>query len=253
MAGHSKWANIRFKKGKQDALRGKANTKLIRAIVVAVKTGGGDADANPRLRDAIEKARGANIKRDTIENAIKRGLGQDAETNLMELWYEGYGPEGVAILVQCLSDNKNRTVSEVRHAFTKCEGSLGAEGSVEYLFHRHGQIILAADSDNDKLMEVAIEAGADDILTDEEDGSYEVITTPEAFHATKLALTQAGFTHEQADIVMRPMVRVSIGREGAEQLLKLVDMLEELDDVQNVYTNADISAEILQAIEQAAS
>lgn len=245
MAGHSKWANIKFRKGKQDATRGKVFTKLIRAIVVAVKTGGGDIDSNPRLRDAIEKARGANMKRDTIDNAIKRGLGQDDDANLMDLWYEGYGPEGAAILVQCLSDNKNRTVGEVRHAFTKCHGSLGAEGSVAYLFQRLGQIILSAETDNDKLMEVAIEAGADDILTDEEDGSYEVLTTVESFHEVKMALGQAGLVIEDNDIIMRPAVRVSLGKESSEQLVKLVDMLEDLDDVQNVYTNADLSAEFL--------
>lgn len=249
MAGHSKWANIRFRKGKQDAVRGKEFTKLIRAIVVAVKSGGGDADCNPRLRDAIDKARRANMKRDTIDNAIKRGLGGDADTNLMELWYEGYGPGGVAILVQCLSDNKNRTVSEVRHAFSKCGGSLGAEGSVAYLFNRQGQIILAPKSDGDKAMEIAIEAGADDILLDEEDQRFEVVTGQDKFHAVKNSLEQAGFLIEEADIIMQAAVKVAVvDHDGAEKVLELADMLEDLDDVQNVYTNADIPAEVLQAI-----
>jgi YebC/PmpR family DNA-binding regulatory protein len=246
MAGHSKWANIRFRKGAQDAKRGKIFTKLIREITVAAKMGGPDENANARLRDAISKALKANMKRDTIENAIKRGSGGGDGVEMMEMRYEGYGPSGVAILVDCLSDNKNRTVSEVRHAFSKCGGNLGTDGSVAYLFNKQGQILLSLEDDENTVMELAIEAGADDVL---EDGShFEVITSPESYHEVCKILEQSDVTIEHGSITMNASTLITLDEEGAQKLLRLVDMLEDLDDVQNVYTNADISQETLEKL-----
>ena len=241
MAGHSKWANIKFRKGVQDAKRGKIFTKLIREISVAARTGGGDESANARLRDAITKALKANMKRDTIDNAIKRGVGGLDGANMVEMCYEGYGPGGVAILVDCLSDNKNRTVSEVRHAFTKYGGNLGTDGSVSYLFTKQGEILLAPIPQEgnamDKAMDVAIEAGADDVI--EEEGQIEVITPVEAYHAVLSALSASTIEVEHSHITMRAQTTVALDTDSAESLEKLIDALEDLDDVQAVYSNAE--------------
>lgn len=237
MAGHSKWANIKFRKGVQDAKRGKIFTKLIREISVAARTGGGDESANARLRDAITKALKANMKRDTIDNAIKRGIGGLDGANMIEMSYEGYGPGGVAILVDCLSDNKNRTVSEVRHAFTKHGGNLGTDGSVSYLFTKQGEILLAPTSQDEKAMEIAIDAGADDVGI--EDDQIEVITPVEAYHAVLSALSVAKLEVEHSHITMRAQTTVALDKDTAESLEKLIDALEDLDDVQAVYSNAE--------------
>lgn len=236
MAGHSKWANIKFRKGAQDAKRGKIFTKLIREISVSARTGGGDESANPRLRDAVTKALKANMKRDTIDNAIKRGVGGLDGANMVEMRYEGYGPGGIAVLVDCLSDNKNRTVSEVRHAFTKFGGNLGTDGSVAYLFTKQGEILLAPTDRVDEVMEVAIEAGADDVTIEE--GQIEVITPVERYHAILGALEAALCEIEQSHITMRAQTSIAIDAETAESLDKLIDMLDDLDDVQAVHTNA---------------
>lgn len=246
MAGHSKWANIRHRKGAQDAKRGKVFTKLIREITVAAKLGGGDPEANPRLRDVLTKALKANMKKDTIENAIKRGVGGLDGDDMVEMRYEGYGPQGVAVLVDCLSDNRNRTVSEVRHAFTKCGGNLGTDGSVAYLFTKQGQIYFSKAVSEEHLMETALEVGAEDIAV-EEDG-YKVIAAPQDYHTVVKALTESGFEPENAELTMQPATMVPLDKEGAEKLLRLVDMLEDLDDVQHVYTNADIADEILEQL-----
>jgi YebC/PmpR family DNA-binding regulatory protein len=236
MAGHSKWANIKFRKGVQDAKRGKIFTKLIREISVAARTGGSDESANARLRDAVTKALKANMKRDTIDNAIKRGVGGLDGANMIEMTYEGYGPGGIAILVDCLSDNKNRTVSEVRHAFTKHGGNLGTDGSVSYLFTKQGEILLASTAEETLAMDVSIEAGADDVSLDE--GQIEVITPVEAYHTVLSALHQAGLEIEQSHITMRAHITIALNQDSAESVEKLIDALEDLDDVQAVYSNA---------------
>ncbi|KTC78388.1 YebC/PmpR family DNA-binding transcriptional regulator [Legionella brunensis] len=238
MAGHSKWANIRFRKGAQDAKRGKVFTKLIREITVAARMGGADETANPRLRDVISKALKANMKRDTIDNAIKRGAGGLDGANMIEMRYEGYGPGGVAILVDCLSDNKNRTVSEVRHAFTKHGGNLGTDGSVSYLFTKQGEILLVEGQPEDQAMEVAIEAGAEDVIT--EDNQVEIITAADNYHAVLTALQEAGYQVEQSHLTMRAQTMVPLDKDSAETLIKLIDMLEDLDDVQEVHSNAEL-------------
>ncbi|WP_133128178.1 YebC/PmpR family DNA-binding transcriptional regulator [Legionella nagasakiensis] len=237
MAGHSKWANIRFRKGAQDAKRGKIFTKLIREITVAARMGGDDETSNPRLRDAVTKALKANMKRDTIDNAIKRGAGGLEGNNMMEMRYEGYGPGGVAILVDCLSDNKNRTVSEVRHAFTKHGGNLGTDGSVSYLFTKQGEILLAPSTRQDEVMDIAIEAGAEDVV--EVDGQIEIITSPDAYHAILNALQDTDFEIEHSEITMQATTKVQINNDTAETLEKLIDALEDLDDVQSVHSNAE--------------
>ena len=214
MAGHSKWANIKFRKGVQDAKRGKIFTKLIREISVAARTGGGDESANARLRDAVSKALKANMKRDTIDNAIKRGVGGLEGANMMEMRYEGYGPGGVAILVDCLSDNKNRTVSEVRHAFTKYAGNLGTDGSVSYLFNQQGEILLAPTLNSEQAMDVVIEAGADDVVMEE--GQMEVITPVETYHAVLAALSALNIEVEQSHITMRAQTTVALDELTAE-------------------------------------
>lgn len=236
MAGHSKWANIKFRKGVQDAKRGKIFTKLIREISVAARTGGADESANSRLRDAVVKALKANMKRDTIDNAIKRGAGGLEGANMLEMRYEGYGPGGVAILVDCLSDNKNRTVSEVRHAFTKHGGNLGTDGSVAYLFNKQGEILLAPTPQEDHAIEVAIEAGAEDVA--HEDGQIEIITAVETYHAVLAALQAANYEVEHSHLTMRAQTTVELDKDTAESLEKLIDMLEDLDDVQDVHSNA---------------
>lgn len=247
MAGHSKWANIKFRKGVQDAKRGKIFTKLIREISVAARTGGGDEGANARLRDAVSKALKANMKRDTIDNAIKRGVGGLDGANMIEMLYEGYGPGGIAILVDCLSDNKNRTVSEVRHAFTKYGGNLGTDGSVSYLFNKQGEILLAPTLEDSHAMDIAIEAGADDVSMDE--GQIEIITPVEAYHVVLSALTKANLEVEQSHITRRAQLTVALDKDLAESLEKLIDSLEDLDDVQAVYSNADFPDSLMESAE----
>lgn len=248
MAGHSKWANIKFKKAAQDKKRGKIFTKLIREITVAARMGGGDISANPRLRLAVDKALSNNMTRDTIDRAIKRGAGGQDDDNVEEIRYEGYGPAGVAVLVDCLSDNRNRTVSEVRHAFTKAGGNLGTDGSVAYLFAKQGQLMFAPGVDEDKVMEVALEAGAEDIITDE-DGSVLVVTTPEMFEAVKEIMIASGLNPDDAEVTMNASLKISIeDKDTAEKLMRLIDVLEDLDDVQEVYSNADVAAEILETL-----
>ncbi len=244
MAGHSKWANIQHRKGAQDAKRGKLFTKLIREITVAARLGGDDPAANPRLRAAIDKALGSNMPKDTIERAIKRGAGNLEGVSYQEIRYEGYGPGGVAVMVDCMTDNRNRTVAEVRHAFTKCGGNLGTEGSVAYLFTKKGVISYAAGSDEDAIMEAALEAGADDVLVND-DGSIDVFTTPEDFVAVKEAMVAAGLAPEHAEVTMQAATSAALALEDAQKMVRLLEMLEDLDDVQNVYSNADISEEIM--------
>jgi YebC/PmpR family DNA-binding regulatory protein len=247
MAGHSKWANIQHRKGKQDARRGKLFTKLIREITVAAKMGGGDPDNNPRLRAAVDNALSNNMTKDTIERAIKRGAGGGDTENVEEIRYEGYGPGGVAVMVDCMSDNRNRTVGEVRHAFNKCGGNLGTDGSVAYLFKKVGQISYPAGTNEDVLMEAALEAGADDVVT-YEDGSIEVLTTPDDFMDIKTALQSKGHEPESAEITMRAATSQKLELETAESMMRLLDMLEDLDDVQKVYSNADIPEDVLEQI-----
>ncbi|WP_461516639.1 YebC/PmpR family DNA-binding transcriptional regulator [Porticoccus sp.] len=244
MAGHSKWANIKHRKAAQDAKRGKIFTKLIRELVVAAKTGGGVPEDNPRLRAAIDKALANNMKRDTIDKAIARGAGADDAENYEEVTYEGYGVGGIAVLVECMTDNRNRTVSDVRHAFSKRGGNLGTDGSVAYLFSRTGQISYPPGADEDKILEIALDAGAEDVLI-HDDGSLDVLTAWEDFSAVKEALEAADLESENAEVTMLASTTVSLDKEAAEKLLALVDHLEDLDDVQNVYTNADISEEVM--------
>lgn len=241
MAGHSKWANIRHRKGAQDAKRGKIFTKLIREISVAAREGGPDEAANARLRDAVLKSLKANMKRDTIDNAIKRGAGGLDGADMVVMRYEGYGPGGVAILVDCLSDNKNRTVSEVRHAFTKYGGNLGTDGSVAYLFNQQGEILLAPTSEHEKAMDLAIEVGAEDVLLEGE--QLEIITPPDGYHTILSALDDAGFDVEQSHLTMRAQTLVELKPEQLETLEKLIDVLDDLDDVQDVYSNVAFSEE----------
>lgn len=244
MAGHSKWANIKHRKAAQDAKRGKIFTKLIREITVSARVGGGDASANPRLRAAIDAALSNNMTKDTIERAIKRGSGDMEGENYEEIRYEGYGPAGVAIMVDCLTDNRNRTVSDVRHAFSKSGGNLGTDGSVAYLFSKQGILTYAAGSDEDAIMEAALEAGAEDVSTND-DGSIDVITTPEAFLDVKEAMVAAGHEPAMAEVTQQPSTAVTLELDDAQKVMRLVDMLEDLDDVQNVYHNADVSDEVM--------
>jgi len=237
VAGHSKWANIRHRKGAQDARRGKIFTKLIREISVVARMGGADESSNARLRDVVTKALKANMKRDTIDNAIKRGVGGLDGAHMVEMRYEGYGPGGIAILVDCLSDNKNRTVSEVRHAFTKFGGNLGTENSVSYLFHQQGELLLAPTDAQERAIDIAIEAGASDVTLEE--GQLEVITPADLYHAVLTALQSEHFEVEHSQLAMRAQVTVPVQGDAAETLEKLLDMLEDLDDVQTVYSNAD--------------
>ena len=248
MAGHSKWANIQHRKKAQDAKRGKLFTKLIREITVAARMGGPDPDSNPRLRAAIDKGLSGNMTRDTIERAVKRGAGANEGENYEEVRYEGYGPNGLAVMVDCLTDNRNRTVAEVRHAFSKAGGNLGTDGSVAYLFTKTGTLTFAAGSDEEQIMEVALEAGADDVQT-HEDGSIDVLTSPEEFMNVKDAMIAAGLEPEMAEITMTPSTTVDMNLEDAEKVMHLVDALEDLDDVQNVYTNADFSEEVMAGLQ----
>ncbi|AGA92265.1 DNA-binding regulatory protein, YebC/PmpR family [Thioflavicoccus mobilis 8321] len=248
MAGHSKWANIKHRKAAQDKQRGKVWTKLIREVTVAAREGGGDPNANPRLRLAMDKAFGANMPRDTVERAVKRGAGDTEGENYEELRYEGYGPGGTAVMVDCMTDNRNRTAAEVRHAFTKYGGNLGTDGSVAYLFTKQGIISFQPGTDEDTVIEAALEAGAEDVIVND-DSSLDVITTPEDFAAVKDALTTAGLDTEAAEVTFNASTQAELDAETAERLLKLVDALEDLDDVQEVYHNADISDEIMAALD----
>ncbi len=236
MAGHSKWANIQHRKKAQDAKRGKLFTKLIREITVAARLGGSDADANPRLRAAIDKGLSGNMTRDTIDRAVKRGAGELDSSNVEELRYEGYGPQGVAILVDCMTDNRNRTVTDVRTVLKKRGGNLGTEGSVAYLFTKLGQLTYAPGSNEDIIMEAAIDAGADDVVRND-DGSIDVTTSPEAFGPVKDAISVAGFDTVNAEVTMCASTAVDADEELAEKIFAIVDALEDLDDVQEVYTN----------------
>ena len=244
MAGHSKWANIRHRKGAQDAKRGKLFTKLIREITVAARSGGGDASSNPRLRAAIDNALTNNMTKDTIERAIKRGSGDTDGENYEEIRYEGYGAAGVAVMVECLSDNRNRTVSEVRHAFTKNGGNLGTDGSVAYLFSKLGVMSYPAGTDEDAVMEAALEAGAEDVVVND-DGSIDVTTAWEDLVNVKEAMVAAGHEPENAEVTMQASTSVDLELEDAQKVMKLIDMLEDLDDVQKVHTNADFSDEVM--------
>jgi len=244
MAGHSKWANIRFRKGAQDAKRGKLFTKLIREITVSARTGGGDPASNPRLRAAIDKALSNNMTRDTVDRAVKRGSGDLDSDNYEEIVYEGYGPNGVAVMVDCLTDNRNRTVAEVRHAFSKHGGNLGTSGSVSYLFSKVGILNYPEGSDEDKIMEAALEAGADDVVVND-DSSIDVVTPTDSFIAVKEAMQAGGLKPARGDVTMQASTSVELELEDAQKVMRLVDTLEDLDDVQNVHTNADFSDEVM--------
>ncbi len=244
MAGHSKWANIQHRKGAQDKKRGKLFTKLIREITVAAKMGDPDPASNPRLRLAVDKAKAQSMPKDNIERAIKRGSGQMDGNDFEEILYEGYGPGGTAVMVECLTDNRNRTVAEVRHAFTRFGGNLGADGSVSYLFNKVGLVAFPTGADEDRIMEVALEAGAEDVVT-ADDGSVEVLSSPADFEAVRDALQAAGLEPELAEITMRASVAANLDESAAASMIKMLEMLEDLDDVQNVYSNAEISEEIL--------
>jgi YebC/PmpR family DNA-binding regulatory protein len=239
MAGHSKWANIQHRKGRQDEKRGKVWTRIIREIVVAARQGGGDLGMNPRLRLAVEKAKAANMPADTVKKNIDKATGSLEGVNYEEIRYEGYGIGGAALIVDCMTDNRVRTVAEVRHAFSKYGGNLGTEGSVAFQFKHCGQFVFAPGSDEDKLMEVALEAGADDVVTDD-DGAVEVLCAAPAFEAVKAALAAAGLVAEVAEVTMRPENTVELAGEDAVRMQKLIDVIEDLDDVQAVYHNAEL-------------
>ncbi len=246
MAGHSKWANIKHRKGAQDAKRGKIFTKLIREITVAAKVSP-DPTNNPTLRSAIDKALGANMKKDTIENTIKKATGALDGVTYEEVRYEGYGPGGTAVMVDCLTDNRNRTVAEVRHAFSKAGGNLGTDGSVAYMFNKVGIISYGDSVDEDALMEAAMEAGAEDIVTND-DGSMDVLTSPDDYLTVKEAMIAAGFEPEAAEVTMQADNKTELDADAAAKMLRLIERLEDLDDVQDVYSNADISDEILESL-----
>lgn len=248
MAGHSKWANIKHRKAAQDKKRGKVWTKLIREVTVAAREGGADPASNPRLRLAMDKAFGANMPRDTVDRAIKRGAGADDADNYEEIRYEGYAPGGVAVMVDCMTDNRNRTASEVRHAFSKYGGNLGTDGSVAYLFSKQGVVSFQPGTDEDAVMEAALEAGAEDVVVND-DGSLDVITRPEEFSAVCAALTAAGFDTSISEVSFNAATQIELDAEGAEKLLRMVDALEDLDDVQEVYNNADIPDAVMAALD----
>jgi YebC/PmpR family DNA-binding regulatory protein len=247
MAGHSKWANIKHRKARQDVKKGKIFTRLLREILVAAKSNP-EAATNPRLRAAVDKALVNNMKRDTIDKTIARAAGTAEGENYEELRYEGYAPYGVAVIVETMTDNKQRTVAEVRHAFSKKGGNMGTDGSVSYMFKKQGVISFAAGVDEDTIMNAALEAGADDVVM-HDDGSIDVMTSPEAFLDVKTALEATGLTAEHSDIVMEADVKVSLNAEDTQKVLDLIDMLEDLDDVQEVYHNLEISEEIMAQLE----
>jgi YebC/PmpR family DNA-binding regulatory protein len=240
MAGHSKWANIQHRKGRQDEKRGKVWTKIIREVTVAAKLGGGDVNNNPRLRLAIDKAKDANMPNENVTRAIQKGTGSLEGVNYEEIRYEGYGPGGVAVMVDCLTDNKTRTVAEIRHAFSKNGGNLGTDGCVSYLFMHCGQLMFSPQIDENKLMDAALEVGADDVIV-HEDGSKEVITPPADFSRIKDGLIHIGLEPEFGEVTMRPETEVELLAEAAITMQKLLDALENLDDVQNVYSNASFN------------
>ena len=246
MAGHSKWANIQHRKKAQDAKRGKLFTRLIKEIVVAAKAGGSDLDANASLRTAVDKAKSQSVPKDAIERAVKRGAGELDGSDYEEIRYEGYGPAGVAVIVDCLSDNRNRTVSDVRHAFSKAGGNLGQSGSVSYLFASVGLLIYSPEHDEDTIMEAALEAGAEDVVVDE-DGSIEVLTAAEDYVVVKQAMIEAGLEPEDSELTMRASLNSALDVDDAQKVLRLVDLLESSDDVQDVYFNADIPEEAYEA------
>jgi len=239
MAGHSKWANIQHRKNAQDKKRGKVFTKIIREITVAARMGGGDPNDNPRLRLAWDKALAANMPKDNIERAVKRGTGDGDADSYEEIRYEGYGPNGVAIMVDCMTDNKNRTVSEVRYTFNRNGGNLGADGSVAYMFERKGVLTYGPENDDESVLAPALEAGAEDLI-EYEDGSFDVLTAPDDYAVVKAAVEKAGFEPAAADVTMRPATTVDLAGEEAASCLKLIEALEDLDDVQSVYSNAEL-------------
>ena len=247
MAGHSKWANIKHRKAAQDAKRGKLFTKFIRELTVAAREGGSDPDSNPRLRVAIDKALGGNMTRDTVERAIKRGAGELEGQQLETILYEGYGPGGTAVMVETMTDNRNRTVSGVRNAFTKSGGNLGTDGSVSYLFTKRGVLSYAPGTDEDTLMEAALEAGAEDIVN-YDDGAIDVFTSPVDFYTVKEALDKAGFVADNAEIAMIAATKAELDLDTAEKFMRLIDTLEDHDDVQEVYHNAEISDEVMASL-----
>lgn len=240
MAGHSKWANIKHRKAKEDAKRGKIFTKLIRELTIAARMGGGDPGSNPRLRAAIDAALSSNMTRDTIDRAIKRGAGGLEGQDVEEVTYEGYGHGGVAVIVECMTNNRNRTVAEVRHAFSKCGGNLGTDGSVSYQFSRKGVLSFAPGADEHKLMDIALEAGADDLIV-QDDGSVDIYTSFEQFSTVKAELEAKGFTPDSAEVTMISSNQVNVDGDAVEKVIKLIDMLDDLDDVQNVHTNANFN------------
>ena len=247
MAGHSKWANIQHRKKAQDAKRGKLFTRLIREITVAARIGGSDVNANSRLRLAVDKGLSANMPKDTVVRAIKRGAGELDGENYEEIRYEGYGPGGAAVLVDCMTDNRNRTVAEIRHAFAKFNGNLGTSGSVAYLFSNLGVLQFAPGADEDAVMEAALELGAEDVIT-ADDGSIEVLTSAESFINVKEALQASNLSPEHAEVTMRASTATTLSDKEGESMLKLLDALDELDDVQNVYSNADIPESVFEAV-----
>ena len=240
MAGHSKWANIQHRKGAQDAKRGKMFTKIIREISVAARSGGGDPANNPRLRTALDKGLGANMSKDVLERAIKKATGELEGVNYEEIRYEGYAPGGVAVIVDCLTDNKVRTVADVRHAFGKFGGNLGTDGTVAFMYNKTGVLSFAPGADEDAVTEAAIEAGADDVVVYPDDGAIDVLTSPDAFEAVKAAMQAAGLEPAQAEVTWRADNDIAVSGETAQQVVKLLDWLEDLDDVQNVYSNAEL-------------
>ncbi len=243
MAGHSKWANTKHRKAAQDSKRGKIFTKIIRELVTAARLGGGDVGSNPRLRAAVDKALANNMTRDTLNRAIARGVGGDDDTQMETIIYEGYGPGGTAVMVECLSDNRNRTVAEVRHAFTKTGGNLGTDGSVSYLFTKKGVISYAPGLTEDQVMDAALEAGAEDVVT-YDDGAIDVYTSPEDFGQVKDALEAAGLHADSSEVGLIPSTKADLDEETAPKLLRLIDLLEDSDDVQEVYHNGEISDEV---------
>ena len=248
MAGHSKWANIKHKKAANDKKRGKLWSKLIREVTVAAKEGGGDLDSNPRLRLAVDTAQAANMPKDTIDRAVKRGAGGAEGEDYEEIRYEGYGPGGTAVMVDCMTDNRNRTASEVRHAFTKHGGNLGTDGSVAYLFVKRGIISYAEGADEDAVMEAALEAGAEDVVAND-DSSIDVYTSPEDFSDVRQAMVDAGLEPLNAEVTFEASTSAELDQDAAEKLLRMVDTLEDLDDVQEVYSNADIPDEVMATLD----
>lgn len=248
MAGHSKWANIRHRKGRQDAKRGKLFSRLIREVTVAARMGGGDLSGNPRLRAAVDNALGNNMPKDTIERAIARGAGGTEGEQFEEIRYEGYGPDGTAVMVDCMTDNRKRTVAEIRHVFTKCGGNLGTDGSVAYMFSKVGQLNYSSDVDEDAIIEAALEAGADDVIVND-DRSIDVLTDPDLFSDVKDSMVTSGHQPETAEVTMRAENNNDLDDDGAQKMMRLLDLLEDLDDVQKVYSNAGISDDILASLD----